>query len=676
MQGDELANHEYGVTGLAGHHRYGGVAHEERQRELANQTVNLAANEPAWKGLTSLPHLARLAIAVIALQLLFWLIVKPLVIGSPAPPFDTIDGYDFEQAQISSPTLAAVDQAEFEVIAEMPAWHCCESGYRAFRYKFDLEEVPERGLGIAPHIRADNFSIYVNNRFIAGTGRMELPDQTYDSMIRETYHIPSSAISTGRNQATFILVREGIPYFDYFPPVLAEYSYIEQRLERTNWLSGGYTYIVIAMIGMVALFSLIFFLISGRERDAFWLFVLSAALAASNHYYVWTDPPFGGHFRVFYFHALTLTVQFAWFGWADAWSRDRYRWSLPLAAFAFAGAVAATAYSLTAMPYGAGYDRAGEIMVYCGIGFAIATATRILWNFRKLEEDRYIEAALAILLVSLFVLQVTTELTQALNMGYMTRTQPFLIIGIAVAFFARRVRLFRSSAQINALLEKQLEERTEELAVAHHREKRLIRTQALDEERQRIMRDMHDGLGSHLMSMLMMAKRGAGDHVDYAEGLQSVIDEMRLMIDSMDSVGESLRSALTVFRKRVVPRAGETGFAITWLDKSAGEFPDLGPREVLQVFRILQEAITNSLKHSGGDTIAIAIEDHSDQAGAMKITIADNGSGLGRGDGAGRRPNARGIKNMQARAAGIGAQLDLHSSDEGLTVALVLEERT
>lgn len=641
---------------------------------MADEAETLTADEAAGSWSANWPHLVRLAFAVIAVQLFFWLIVKPLVIGSPAPPFETIDGYGFEQAQISAPTLSAAAQAEFETIPEMPAWHCCESGYRAFRYSFDLDAIPEKGLGIAPHIRADNFAIYVNDGFIAGKGRFGLPDHTYDSMIRETYHIPPNMLSIGRNDVTFVLVREGIPYFDYFPPILAEYSYLEERLERTNWLSNGYTYGVLAAIGMVALFSLIFFVISGRERDAFWLFVLSGTLAASNHYYVWLDPPFGGYSRVFYFHALALAVPFAWFGWADAWSRDRYRWLLPAAALIFSLAITATTYALATMPYGPGYDRAGEIMVYCGIGFAIATAARLLWNFRNLDEDRYFEAALAILLISLIVLQVTTELTQALNMGYMIRTQPFLIIGIAIAFFARRVRLFRSSAQINTLLQQQLDERTAELAVAHDREKRLIRTQALDEERQRIMRDMHDGLGSHLMSMLMMAKRGNGKHVDYAEGLQSVIDEMRLMIDSMDSVGESLRSAMTVFRKRVVPRAREAGFVIEWEDKTTGDYPDYGPREVLQVFRILQEAITNALKHSGGDAISVLIEDMPEADGAISITITDNGSGLEAPGETGTRMVGRGLKNMKARAAGIGALLDLQPAKEGMRVALHLRK--
>ena len=388
-------------------------------------------------GLQRMPHVVRLVLAVVAVQLLFWLVIKPLVIGSPSPGFDRIEGYDYAEARIEAPTYKAVDQARFKPITEMPGWHCCESGYRAFRYSFDLDEVPEKGLGIDPHVRADNFAIYANGSFVGGTGRMELPDHTYDNLFRITHHIPREALVVGRNQITFILVREGIPYFDYFPSLLGEYGFIKDQLANTEFLSNGYSYLVVAAIAMIALFSLIFFLISRREADAFWLFVLAASLAAMSHYYVWSDPPFGGHTRVAYFFVLTIFVQFAWFGWADAWSRDRYRWVLPAALFAFIAAAGAALYSLNALPYGPGYDRASEIMVYSGIAFAVATALRLLWNFRTLAEDRYLEAAIALLLVSLFALQAITELTQALNMGYMTRTQPFLIMGIGIACSAK-----------------------------------------------------------------------------------------------------------------------------------------------------------------------------------------------------------------------------------------------
>jgi signal transduction histidine kinase len=181
---------------------------------------------------------------------------------------------------------------------------------------------------------------------------------------------------------------------------------------------------------------------------------------------------------------------------------------------------------------------------------------------------------------------------------------------------------------------------------------------------------MHDGLGSQLMSMLLAARRGVAKPAAVAEGLQSVIDEMRLLIDSMDSVGESLGSAFALFRDRLKSRVEQTGMAFHWHQDSAIELPAMGPREVLQVFRIMQEAVTNALRHSGGSQINVTIAPSPEPGQSVRIGIADNGSGLGQAN-----PRGKGMDSMAARAAGIGARLQVQSSSAGVSVTLDLPMR-
>jgi signal transduction histidine kinase len=250
---------------------------------------------------------------------------------------------------------------------------------------------------------------------------------------------------------------------------------------------------------------------------------------------------------------------------------------------------------------------------------------------------------------------------------------PLLILAMTVAVFARSIRLFRSADQINQVLSDRLKVREAELEAAHGRERDLVRQQAHGEERQRILRDMHDGLGSQLMSMLLAARRGEAPPQQVAEGLQSVIDEMRLMIASMDSVGESLFAALALFRDRMSQRVGAAGFSLEWVNTYGADFPEYGPRPTLQVFRILQEAVTNALKHSGGNRIRVAIEPRPAGAGGVRIAISDNG----RASGAGAPTLAgegRGLTNMRTRAAAIGASLSIERAAEGVSVVLDLPD--
>jgi len=244
----------------------------------------------------------------------------------------------------------------------------------------------------------------------------------------------------------------------------------------------------------------------------------------------------------------------------------------------------------------------------------------------------------------------------------------FLLLAMTAAFLTRNFRLFQSQGALNAMLQEKVTRREAELAEAALREQALVRAQAHDEERRRIMRDLHDGLGSQLMTMMLTARMGEADPPKVAEGLQGVIDEMRLMVDSMDSVGESLEAALATFRARIQPRVEAASFGFAWRQDEVLDPPDLGPRDVLQVFRIMQEAVTNALRHSGGS--AITVEVAAAEADGVAITIADNGKG-----GATSREAGRGLANMKNRARAVGADYALASDiDKGTRVTLTLRQ--
>ena len=169
------------------------------------------------------------------------------------------------------------------------------------------------------------------------------------------------------------------------------------------------------------------------------------------------------------------------------------------------------------------------------------------------------------------------------------------------------------------------------------------------------------------MSMLLAARRGEAKPEAVADGLQSVVDEMRLMVDSMDSVGESLLAALTLFRDRVVPRVEAAGFQFDWKNGFGDEFPDYGPRPTLQIFRILQEAVVNAMKHSGGKVISVVVASQPANPRLPRISVIDNGTGIA--DGAGR---GRGLSNMRSRAKSFGATIDWVATGRGTEVVLDL----
>jgi len=625
--------------------------------------VDLVASHPASAKRAWL----RLALAVMTAQALFWLVIDPLIYAKPDIS-GKVEISRMEVAKIDSPDAAAIAQAKFEEV-ERPWSDCCSGGYRVARYHVSLVSLPREGFVASTLADADNFEIYVNSQLAFTHGRMDRNNPTYHGSRPRYYSLPTGLFQLGENTIDVVMVRSKMPWFDAGMMVLGERKTLIDGFDRRSWMMLEFPLISIGVGMVLALLALV---ISARSTDratALWTALTALTWVMSAIHYQWDDPPFSPEGRLFNYFVWTNLLPFCWLGLITAWSgRQSARITARLCAAYFA-TMASIWWQLYQGGEG-GFDYASDITNYVGLAVLAMTVLSFLWHFRRGADLRIAESAVLALCVTVLALQLYWELRWQIVFGRITTTSIPLLLAFIIAFLARNVRLFQSSEQIAAMLQTQLTQRTAELEAAHGREKELVRAQAHQAERQRIMRDMHDGLGSQLMSMLLAARRGVAKPATVAEGLQSVIDEMRLLIDSMDSVGESLGSAFAMFRERVQGRVEEAGMAFHWQDDSQGQLPDMGPREVLQVFRIMQEAVTNALKHSSGTALSVSIAPRPEPSRSIRVTISDNGGGLGKAN-----PRGKGMDSMTARAEGIGGKLQVQSGAEGVSVILDLPQR-
>lgn len=194
---------------------------------------------------------------------------------------------------------------------------------------------------------------------------------------------------------------------------------------------------------------------------------------------------------------------------------------------------------------------------------------------------------------------------------------------------------------------------------------------ALVSERERIMREMHDGLGAQLMTALRGIERGAISKEQVAQSLQEGLDELRLLMDSSDNT-QPLQTALANWRNRWDARLAATGLRLRWALGDALEDIELPGETVLQIMRVLQEAGANVVKHAQANEAAVSAHIHTaaDGGRAFLLEITDNGVGLGdEPASAARRPGApagRGIRNMRQRAQQIGATFEMAARTDGL----------
>jgi len=171
------------------------------------------------------------------------------------------------------------------------------------------------------------------------------------------------------------------------------------------------------------------------------------------------------------------------------------------------------------------------------------------------------------------------------------------------------------------------------------------RAQVLAGERERIMREMHDGVGGQLVSTLAMVDGEACSQQALRDALGEALTDMRLMVDSLAPVGSDLNAVLATFRERMQPRLDAAGVELRWQVNPIPRVAELGPAGVLCVLRILQETMTNALKHAQSNELVVATE-LTENGEACIISVADNGVGFELGKtGAGY-----GMTNMQQRA--------------------------
>lgn len=235
-------------------------------------------------------------------------------------------------------------------------------------------------------------------------------------------------------------------------------------------------------------------------------------------------------------------------------------------------------------------------------------------------------------------------------------------LGLSAAIATQATRARRIALDHNDILESRLDQQQKQLQTLFQREKAVERERVLNDERQRLMRDMHDGIGGHLVSLMVQARSGGAKPDALARSLQRVLDDLRLIVDSLDTAGDSLGFALGAFRNRLEPKLKEAGVRLNWDITPEAAAVELPPDTVLQVLRIVQEVFSNALQHSGADVITLSLTE-AEVGGALRLMVEDNGRGFAES----QIVAGKGLTSMRQRAARIRASLVVEPSTRGGT---------
>ena len=222
--------------------------------------------------------------------------------------------------------------------------------------------------------------------------------------------------------------------------------------------------------------------------------------------------------------------------------------------------------------------------------------------------------------------------------------------------------------QMAANLEVSRQAIAEKDAARTHLLEQLITAQ--EEERKRIARELHDDVGQALTSLIVgMKVVGQMEAAEMGEKLESMrhfaaetLEQVRLLSRQLrPSVLDDLGLVAALKRYADEFSQGHPQFSA---DLHSDLTERLPPLVETTLYRIVQEAMTNAARHSGGSAVSVLLTRYD---GHVRAIVEDDGSGFDV-EQARRAGRSVGIHGMAERAELVGGHLEIESSDDGTTV--------
>ena len=538
----------------------------------------------------------------------------------------------------------------------------------------------------------DNAFVFVGGERVGGQGRLgALPSNLSGRPI--LVHIPGRLAKPGA--AVDIVVSRAVGTAHLRPFNIGEYDDLYPSFLALRLLRSDLPFINAALAAWLAAFCFFAAPLFGQRGLLFSLSGLCASWAAQNVGLLVSDPPWG---RVanhgVYYGAFLATLMFTvWFlvEWtsvfaaADPPSRRGWRRLLSLLINPWS-ARARRLLALISLPVIAvgavliGLRLTGDLasaaheinfpISWLGLVVAPLCLVRIAAFYARAGLRHPIESS-AFLFVIVAALADMIDIRFFHGSGlFLNAAVTFFPLALLVSLAVRARGVFEAAAANTDKLNSLVTEREREVRAGLEALRRSEREAMLLEERSRITSDIHDGIGGQLRGLIVRARSGKLAGQTLVAGLEESLNDLRLVVESLEQGEASLPNVIGAFRSRIEPRCDAAGVELDWRIEDIEPAPVLGPSHTLQIYRILQEAGANALAHGKPGRLQVGLRRNAD--GAVEIWIEDDGAGF---DPGAVKPG-RGLANMRLRAGRLGAELTVAGLAKGTRITLTLAPDT
>ena len=405
-----------------------------------------------------------------------------------------------------------------------------------------------------------------------------------------------------------------------------------------------------ALIALTVLVS-IFWFTRRREGALASLAVLGVFWIASNLQHQlpsgFVDPDLLQHVTII----LPFLIMFSFVGFASSFFRTGLGKPLKVAAVWAISAVLLARYLSFVFPI------SGAFIVFSTIVAAVAVSLLFLKESLSVRHSENFATLAAVLIAFLAMLHdLGHEIALWHGVGF--ELMPYasiLVFGVFGFAIGKRILMSLAAEEgLTAQLGQRIETTKANLLTSEKARRELEVSSAITQERERMMREIHDGIGSSLVAALASAERQGRQSSTAVVALKSALTDLRIAVDSLEPVEGNVSTLLAGLRYRIEPELKKADMAFDWKVDEVPELDWLDAPNALHVLRIFQEAFGNILGHANATRIRVTCRMQlSDGRPGIMIEVADNG----RGFDPTVRPGGRGRKNMHDRAEALAGKL-------------------
>ncbi len=315
----------------------------------------------------------------------------------------------------------------------------------------------------------------------------------------------------------------------------------------------------------------------------------------------------------------------------------------------------------------AGPGRLNTLANFWYLVLTLEVAAAAVWHLRHQERQRSVWPMAAMLgAVALagaieFASQWAGARPLAAHVAQLVVPVIFVLLGLRLV--QQQGRALQNAEQGKAQLEQRVREATAEIERNFRQLSELRVEQVTERERKRIAADLHDDLGAKLLTIV---------HTSDSERISTLareaLEEMRLSVRGLTGKPVRLADALGDWRAEVVSRLGQAGIEGEW--DAPEDLPQtLSARAYVQTTRILREATSNIIKHSGATHCSVKVDIHD---GDFQLVVQDNGEGIS-DQVDGHMDRGHGLASMKNRAKQLQGQCLVESgAGYGTVIRLTL----